>query len=196
MGFFSFEYLPTINTKRLTLREMKTSDSRDMYEYSRQGEVTRYLLWREHPDEAYTRSFLKRVRKHYRSYSYYDWAIIYNGSEDDDDELRSYRGRMVGTCGFAAIDNENNVGELGYVLNPKLWGLGIAVEAGQAIIGFGFNELGLNRIEAKYIVGNTASRRVMEKLGMKYEGTMRSSMLIKGIYRDIGICSILKSEVR
>jgi ribosomal-protein-alanine N-acetyltransferase len=103
---------------------------------------------------------------------------------------------MVGTCGFAAIDNENNVGELGYVLNPKLWGLGIAVEAGQAIIGFGFNELGLNRIEAKYIVGNTASRRVMEKLGMKYEGTMRSSMLIKGIYRDIGICSILKSEVR
>ena len=192
MNFFSFEYLPTINTKRLTLREMKTSDCHDMYEYSSQGEVTRFLLWREHLNEAYTKSFLKRVRKHYRNYSYYDWAIIYNGSEDDDDVLKAYRGRMVGTCGFASIDNENNVGELGYVLNPKLWGHGIAVEAGQAIIRFGFDELGLNRIEAKYIIGNTASRRVMEKLGMTYEGTLRSSMLIKGTYRDIGICSILR----
>ena len=195
MGIFSFQYLPTINTSRLTLREMKISDYADMYEYSKLSEVTRYLLWREHPDEAYTKAYLKRVRKHYRDFSYYDWAIIYNGTGYHD-PLVKYSGRLVGTCGFSSIDEENHVGELGYVLNPALHGNEVALEAARAVMDFGFNELGLNRIEAKYIIGNTASRRVMDKLGMKYEGTMRSAMLIKGIYRDIGICAILKNEFK
>lgn len=195
MSIFSFEYLPTINTARLTLREMKLNDSTDMYEYARLSEVTRFLLWREHPDEAYTKACLKRIRRHYRSFSYYDWAIVYNGTGPDD-ALSTYRGRMIGTCGFASIDDENRVGELGYVLNPALRGNGMIVEAAKAVMSYGFNELGLNRIEAKYIIGNTASRRVMEKLGMKYEGTLRSAMLIKGMYRDIGVCSILKDDFK
>lgn len=195
MSIFTFEYLPTMKTTRLTLREMKMRDSADMYEYSRLGEVTQFLLWREHPNEAYTKACLKRIRRHYRDFSYYDWAIIYNGTGHDD-ALDSYRGRMIGTCGFASIDEENRVGELGYVLNPGLRGNNIIVEAAMAVMSYGFNELGLNRIEAKYIIGNAASRRVMDKLGMKYEGTMRSSMLIKGLYRDIGLCAILKSEFK
>lgn len=196
MGIFSIEYLPTMTTSRLTLREMKLTDSSDMYEYAKRSEVTRFLLWREHPNEAYTKNILKRIRMHYRSNSYYDWAIIYNGSENDDVTLADYRGHMIGTCGFASVDTENNVGELGYVLHPIFWGNSIIVEAAKRVIDYGFNELGLNRIEARYIIGNTASRRVMEKLGMKFEGTLRSSMLIKGMYRDIGICSILKTDKR
>ena len=184
-----------MNTSRLTLREMKITDCDDMYEYSRLGEVTKFLLWREHPDVAYTRRLLKHIRRSYREFSNYDWAIIYNGTGADD-PLGKYRGRMIGTCGFASIDDENRVGELGYVLNPALRGNGIAAEAARAVMNYGFCELGLNRIEAKYIIGNDASLRVMEKLGMKYEGTMRSSMLIKGVFRDIGVCAILKDEFK
>ena len=59
---------------------------------------------------------------------------------------------------------------------------------------FGFEKLGLNRIEAKFIEGNSSSRRVMEKTGMTFEGYQRKAMFIKGEYKTIGICSILREE--
>ena len=61
---------------------------------------------------------------------------------------------------------------------------------------FGFLKLGLHRIEAKYIDGNEASRRVMEKVGMTFEGLRRDEMYIKGGYRNIGVCSILRDEAQ
>ena len=64
------------------------------------------------------------------------------------------------------------------------------------MLRFGFDVLGLHRVEARYMVGNDASRRVMEKLGMQFEGVRRGSMLVKGAYRDIGICSVLVNEYR
>ena len=64
------------------------------------------------------------------------------------------------------------------------------------MLRFGFEELGLHRIEAKYIKENERSRHVMEKVGMTFEGILRESMLVKGNYVDVGICSILQSEWR
>ena len=71
---------------------------------------------------------------------------------------------------------------------------GIAVEAVREVMRFGFETLQLHRIEAKFIEGNTASLRVMEKTGMRFEGYHRDSMLIKGTYRTIGVCGILREE--
>ena len=84
--------------------------------------------------------------------------------------------------------------EVGYVLNPEYWGKGIATEALERVLQFGFEELHLHRIEAKFMQGNERSRRVMEKVGMSIEGVLRESMMIKGNYMNIGVCSILRSE--
>ncbi len=173
---------------------MKTSDSADMYDYSRLPEVTRYLLWKEHQSQSVTKSFLESVHRQYRGGDYYDWAIVYEGSDDAPEPLRAWRGRMIGTCGFASIRTDDRCGELGYVLNPIFWGYGIAAEAGEAVMRFGFDTLDLFRIEARYIVGNDRSRRVMEKLGMSFEGMHRAYMMIKGELRDIGICAALRPE--
>ena len=62
------------------------------------------------------------------------------------------------------------------------------------VLDFGFNKLNLNRIEAKYIIGNDRSRKLMERCGMKFEGVLREYILTKGEYKDIGICSITKDE--
>ena len=194
MNLFKTEFLPILRTRRLTLRAMRPSDSADMYEYSHLPEVTRYLLWEEHKSRSVTQSFLKSVRRLYRSGGYYDWAIVYEGSDDDSEKLKAWRGRMIGTCGFASIRSDDHCGEIGYVLNPELWGLGIAAEAAEAVMRFGFDALDLFRIEARYIAGNERSRRVMEKLGMSYEGTHRAYMMIKGQLRDIGICAALRPE--
>ena len=101
---------------------------------------------------------------------------------------------MIGTCGFTRFDYANNSAEIGYVLNTSYHGQGFATEAVGRVLEFGFENLCLNRIEGKYMVENTASRRVMEKCSMTFEGVRREGMLIKGKYRNIGVCSILKSE--
>jgi len=102
--------------------------------------------------------------------------------------------KMIGTCGFTSFNCSSDSAEVGYVLNPEYWGRGIAVEALQRILAFGFEDLGLHRIEARFIDGNDRSRRVMEKAGMNFEGILREAMLVKGNYVNVGICSILESE--
>jgi ribosomal-protein-alanine N-acetyltransferase len=86
------------------------------------------------------------------------------------------------------------VAEIVYVISPDYRGMGLVPEAVRAVLKFGFEKLLLHRIEARFIEGNTASLRVMEKVGMRFEGYQRESMLIKGSYKTIGYCSLLCSE--
>ncbi|MBQ7336956.1 MAG: GNAT family N-acetyltransferase [Clostridia bacterium] len=180
-----FAHMPELSTPRLTLRKMRTSDDADMFDYASRPEVTRYLLWSPHPDRAYTREYLKYLATRYAAGTFYDWAVVLKES-----------GRMVGTCGFTSIDAQNECAEIGYVLSPRVWGHEIAVEAVRAVLAFGFDRLLLQRIEARFIYGNEASLRVMQKVGMTFEGYRRQSMLIKGVRRDIGYSSILLDEYR
>jgi len=154
-------------------------DAFDMYEYSRMPETSRFLTWLPHNDIEYTKNYLAFVIDKCRAGEFYDWAVVLK----DDEE------KMIGTCGFSKIDFSNDVGEIGYVINPDYHGNGYATEAAKQIIDFGFKMLKFHRIEAKYIIGNDASLAVMNKCGLSYEGTARGSMLIKGIYRDIGTCA-------
>jgi ribosomal-protein-alanine N-acetyltransferase len=172
-----------IETARLILRRICRTDAEDMFAYASLPCVTRYLTWQEHPDILHTKRYLAYLQTRYHAGEFYDWALV-----------EKKQNKMIGTCGFTRFDTDNNFAEIGYVINPAYRGNGYACEALERVLKFGFEVLELNRIEAKYIVGNDASRRVMEKCGMKFEGVARQSMLIKGKYRDIGKYAILKSE--
>lgn len=172
-----------IESERLYLRRLDRRDSEDMYEYAKLPEVTKYLLWSPHPSLNYTRDYINSVQRFYRNGEYFDYAVI----------LQSER-KMIGTCGFTKIDKNNNSAEAGYVINPAYHGKGYATEALLALMRFGINDMGINRIEARYMVGNDASRRVMERCGMKFEGIHRQQMLVKGIYVDIGVCALTHSD--
>lgn len=179
-----FSKLPTFETKNLILRPMRMFDAFDIYEYARIPETSKYLTWKPHPDIEYTKNYLAFIIDKYKVGEFYEWAVV----------LKKEDNKMIGTCGFSRIDFSNNIGEIGYVINPEFHGNGYATEAVKAIMDFGFNKLNFNRIESKFIIGNDASFAVMKKCGMTYEGTAREAMLIKGKYCDIGTCSILKSE--
>ena len=178
-----FSHLPELKTSRLTLRKMLVADTADMYDYACRQDVTKYLTWNPHPDRAYTKEYLQYLGSRYAVGMFYDWAVIY---EPDH--------KMVGTCGFTSFNCSSDSAEVGYVINPDYWGKGIASEALLRVLQFGFEELKLHRIEAKFIEENNRSRRVMEKVGMTFEGVCREGMLIKGKYVNVGICSILRSE--
>ncbi len=126
---------------------------------------------------------MRFVAERYENAEAVDWGIVYKGN-----------GRFIGGCGIVGWDLENARAEMGYVLSRQYWGQGLMPEAVRAMIAFGFEKMGLNRLEARCITENTASARVMEKAGMLYEGTLRQREFIKGAYRDTKIYSILKSE--
>lgn len=174
---------PYIETERLLLRKMQKKDAADMYEYACRHDVTRYLLWEPHESENYTYKYLAYIQSRYRAGDFFDWALTIKDG-----------GKMIGTCGFTRLNIESNSGEIGYVLNPVFWGYGLAPEAVNAVLRYGFCELRLHRIEARYMVGNDRSRRVMEKVGMQFEGVSRDSMHVKGKYVSIGTCAILRNE--
>lgn len=178
-----FSHLPELTTPRLTLRRMMVADASDMYEYACRQDVTKYLTWYPHPDRDYTREYLQYIGNRYAAGMFYDWAVIY---EPDC--------KMVGTCGFTSFNCSSDSAEVGYVLNPEYWGKGIAAEALTRVLQFAFENLKLHRVEAKFIEENQRSRRVMEKVGMQFEGVMREGMLIKDTYENIGICAILASD--
>ncbi len=178
-----FSHMPTLYTPRLSLRPMHPIDAEDMYDYAHREDVTKYLLWAPHASVSYTKDYLKYIQNRYALGDFYDWAII-------DRESR----RMIGTCGFTKIDAANNFAEIGYVLNPDFHGRGYATEAAKRVMEFGFAELALHRIEARFMQGNEASLRVMERLGMSFEGYHRDSVFAKGEYKTIGYCAITKEE--
>jgi len=178
-----FSHIPVLETDRLLLRGMRVTDAEDMYDYAKREELTRYLLWSPHASFFYTKDYLKYIETRYAVGDFYDWAVIEKES-----------GRMIGTCGFTTINTTHNSGEIGYVLNPDFHGKGYGTEAAGRVLAFGFDNLKLNRIEAKFMQGNDSSLHVMEKLGMTFEGFRREAMLVKGSYRTIGVSAILRSE--
>ena len=178
-----FKRIPDLSTERLLLRKIRLNDAPDMFEYSKDPEVTKYLLWDPHPTVEHTRNYIDYLQDRYRDGKYYDWAVILKSS-----------GKMIGTCGFSSILPEHRSAEVGYVLNPAFRGQGIAGEALSAVLDFAFRKMALNRVEAKCVAENASSERVMQKVGMTFEGVARSALLVKGEFRNIKIYSMLRSE--
>ncbi len=92
------------------------------------------------------------------------------------------------------VDTQHQHADLGYWIGKPYWNQGYTSEAARRTVDYGFAELGLHRIYASYFSQNIASRRVMEKAGMIYEGTLREHLERFGNFQDVGCCGILRSE--
>jgi ribosomal-protein-alanine N-acetyltransferase len=143
--------LPTLETDRLILRKMILGDTEAVFAYASDPEVTRYVIWDAHRTIEDSEIFLRSVAERYENAEVADWGIVYKGN-----------GRFIGGCGIVGWDLENARAEIGYVLSRQYWGQGLMPEAVRAMIAFGFEKMGLNRLEARCITENTASARVHE----------------------------------
>ncbi len=164
---------PMLTTPRLRLSRILPEDANDLYAFSKRRKVTRHLLWYPHPSRAHTRAYVRLLQEKYDSHEFFDWGV----HEKD--------GRLIGTCGFASINETQKTAEIGYVFSPKVWGKGYAVEAARRVMDFGFRTLGLSSITARFMCENRRSERVMQKLGMKPDDTLAQSMYVKDRFRAI-----------
>jgi ribosomal-protein-alanine N-acetyltransferase len=174
--------MPVLETERLRLRPFTLDDDAAVFALASDPEVARFVRFEAHRDVADTRAFLELVQQHYRRGDPFAWAIVRR--EDD---------RLIGSCGFVSQAEERKSAEIGYWLGKPHWGKGYAVEAAGALVRFGFEQMGLERVEAKCFLENRPGQRVIEKLGLKFEGMDRSEM-IKGIYPELRLYGIMRQE--
>jgi RimJ/RimL family protein N-acetyltransferase len=102
-------------------------------------------------------------------------------------------GQLIGSIGLV-ITPDHRHAELGYVIARQQWGNGYVTEAASALLRFGFEALGLNRIFAHHMTHNPASGRVMQKIGMRYEGTMRQHIIKWDEPRDVAFYGITREQ--
>lgn len=172
-----FSNPPTLETERLLLVKISDEHAEDMYRYSSDPDVTKYLTWSPHSSLKETQRHIKYLDKKYKSGVFNDWGLIEKAT-----------GRMIGTCGFTSFDEKQSMAEIGYVLAKDMWGKGYAVEAAQRVMQFGREVFGMTSFCAKCIEGNNASISVMKKCGMtELVGVYKNSMYIKGEYKTIVI---------
>jgi ribosomal-protein-alanine N-acetyltransferase len=144
--------IPVIETERLELRPFASGDEAAVFALACDPEVARFVRFEAHRTPAETRAFLELVEQHYRRGNPFAWAIV-----------RRADGRLIGSCGFVSQADERRAAEIGYWLGQPYWGKGYAVEAARALVSFGFEQMRLQRVEAKCFLENCAGQRVIEK---------------------------------
>ncbi len=104
-----------------------------------------------------------------------------------------HTGELAGCISLALRDNDGRA-ELGYWMGVPSWNRGYCSEAARALVAYGFEQMGLNRIYAFHFTRNPASGRVMQKAGMTCEGTLRQHVKKRERYEDLAAYGILRSE--
>jgi ribosomal-protein-alanine N-acetyltransferase len=154
--------IPELRTERLVLRAIREEDVDAYYQaLFADPEVMRYLpggkpLPRERLDGV-----VDRTHGHWNEHEYGVWVVC-DGAD----------GQVIGQCGLRYIDEVEET-EILYAYSRASWGRGLATEAASSALSFGFEQTPLQRIVAYAVPANTASTRVMEKLGMTYEAAER-----------------------
>jgi RimJ/RimL family protein N-acetyltransferase len=103
-------------------------------------------------------------------------------------------GQLIGSAGLRDIDPEHLQAELGFWIGREWWGQGYAREAALAVIQFGFDSLGLNRICAHHMVRNPAAGKVLLAAGMRREGLLRQRVRKWGVYEDVVLYAIVRDD--
>ncbi len=101
---------------------------------------------------------------------------------------------LIGCAGLRDIDREHCQAELGFWIGREWWGHGYAREAASAVVRFGFEQLGLNRICAHHMARNPAAGKVLQHIGMQREGVLRERVRKWGVYEDVVLYAILRED--
>jgi ribosomal-protein-alanine N-acetyltransferase len=172
---------PTLETDRLLLRQLAAADAQDCFLFLSDEENIRYydpapMTQLEQAEES-----IERHRRRFAQQEALRWGITLKGEN-----------RVIGNGGYA-VDAENRLAVLSYILAKPYWNQGIMTEALPAMIQFGFDHLHVHRIEAQVAYPNLASARLLEKLGFQEEGRLRDRQYVKGQFIDERIFALINT---
>lgn len=175
--------LPTLETDRLRLRQLRRADVPALFEIFSDPLVMQFWSSDPLPDAAAAHALLDEIEEARVGGTLFQWGIALN--EDD---------RVVGTTTLASWDRVHRRAELGFALRRDCWGRGFGTEAVGRIVRFGFHDLDLHRLEADADPRNEASLRILKKIGFQEEGFLRQRYLLAGEPQDAVFLGLLRSE--
>ena len=170
---------PVIETERLLIRMVRKSDAEDLYELCRRPETSRFSLWSPHENLKETKEFIGYQISLYRRRKCMFFAV-------EEKESR----KVIGTCSYVSMDADYKMAEIGYSILSDLWNQGFATEVAEALTGYAFNRIGVQRVFARVLPQNTASARVLLNLGFEYEGTAKKGFYYDGRVDDVQVFGI------
>ncbi len=174
-----------IETDRLILRRYVIEDADAMYKnWASDSEVTKFLTWQPHSSVDVSRSIIEDWLKEYSDEKYYHWAIV----------LKDNGNEPIGGISAVQMNEDISMVHIGYCLGRAWWRRGIMSEALKAVMDFMFDTVEVNRVESRHDPMNPNSGKVMQKCGMKYEGTLRSADRNNQGICDACYYALLKSE--
>jgi len=174
--------IETLYTQRLTLRAFTEADAEDIFAWVSDERVTMFLGWQPHESIEETRQVLAEWISVHTDEDSFSWAIEFGG-------------RVIGRIQTDYVSGRHRRCEVGYYIGHDYWNMGLMTEALRRVLDYFFTQENFNRVEAIFEPDNPASGRVMQKCGMKYEGTLRQFFLCRdGSYTDGLLCAILKEE--
>ena len=172
-----------LQTARLTLRPYALSDVAVLVPLIGAREVAATTLRIPHPyTESIAREFIAQTERDNASGICARFCIVIRESNT-----------LCGGVGLQ-VDANHRHAELGYWIGVPYWGNGYATEAAREVVKYGFGMLGLHRIYATYFAGNTASGRILQKIGMRHEGYQRAHILKWGEFQDLELYGMLKGD--
>ena len=174
----------TIETERLILRRFEYTDDTAMLKYWIADEKIQSLYSEPvYSTKEEVKELLDIYIGSYEKPDYYRWAII----EKDC-------GECIGQIAYFLVDGKNHFAEIEYCIGSEFQCRGYATEAAKAVIAFGFDEINLHKVQICTKTINQPSKRVIEKCGLTYEGTLRDYFFMNGEYVGRHYFSILRSE--
>ena len=173
-----------IETERLILREFKYADDENMLKYWINDPKIQSLYGEPvYSTKKEVKELLDKYISSYEKSDYYRWAIILKETDE-----------CIGQIACFLVDNNNQFAEIEYCIGSLFQRKGLATEATKAVIKYGFDKMNLHKVQISHKSINIPSRKVIEKCGFVYEGTLRDFFYQDGKYIDRLYYSILKDE--
>ena len=174
---------PTLVTSRLRLRPFVEADADELFALQSDAEVLRY--WDSPPWTERSQADRFITRSHAMAEEGSGARVVIERAED---------AAFLGWCTLNSWNPDFRSASLGYCLGKTAWGHGYATEAAGALLGWAFDTLDLNRVQAEVDTRNPASGRVLEKLGFRLEGTLREDCVVDGVVSDSWAFGLLRRE--
>jgi RimJ/RimL family protein N-acetyltransferase len=174
-----------IRTTRLVLRRFTEADLDTLHHYHSLPEVARFLLWGARTREESAESLRFRI-EHPTIEKEGDGVVLAVEHQET--------GELIGEVNLRWLSATHGSGELGFIFDPRHHGHGYAREAAVEILRMGFEQLGLHRIIGRADARNTASAKLMARLGMRREAHFVKNEIVKGEWTDEVVYAMLAEE--
>jgi RimJ/RimL family protein N-acetyltransferase len=176
-----------IETERLVLRPLTPGDFDALYSYESREDVATWLYWDARTEDEVRARLERKIGS---------VAIDAEGDVLTLAMTLGTTGEMVGDIILELVSDEHRTGEIGFIVHPDHQGRGYAAEASEAMLRIAFEDLGLHRVIGRTEARNSASARVLEKLGMRREAHLVENEWVKGEWQSELVYAILDREWR